>query len=83
MGLNDKNAFTSWIDADYWLFGLIYQIVFKGKTLVADKAALITSMGREIRSKKRDAVYSKSPNRLGNLRERMERSIKLIGRYVQ
>lgn len=83
MGLNDKNAFTSWIDADYWLFGLIYQIVFKGKTLVADKASLITSIGLEIRSKKSDAVYSKSPNRLGNLRERMERSIELIGLYVQ
>ena len=83
MGLNDKNAFTSWIDADYWLFGLIYQIVFKGQTLVADKAALIESMGKEISRKKRDAVYSKSPNRLGNLRERMESSINLIGRYVQ
>ena len=83
MGLNDKNAFASWIDADYWLFGLIYQIVFKGNTLVDDKAALIASMSREISRKKRDADYSKSPNRLGNLRDRMESSINLIGRYVQ
>lgn len=83
MGLNDKNAFTSWIDADYWLFGLIYQIVFKGKTLVDDKAALITSVSREISRKKRDADYAKSPNRLGNLRERMVKSITLIGRHVQ
>lgn len=83
MGLNDKNAFISWIDADYWLFGLIYQIVFKGKTLVNDKAALIADMNRDIRSKKQDVNYSKSPNRLGNLRERMEESIKLVGRHVQ
>ena len=83
MGLNDKNAFTSWIDADYWLFGLIYQIVFKGKTLVDDKEALITSVSREISRKKRDADYAKSPNRLGNLRERMVKSITLIGRHVQ
>lgn len=83
MGLNDKNAFISWIDADYWLFGLIYQIVFKGKTLVDDKTALITSVSGEIRRKKRDANYSKSPNRLGNLRKRIEKSINLVGRYVQ
>ena len=83
MGLNNKNAFTSWIDADYWLFGLIYQIVFKGKTLVDDKTALISSVRREIRRKKQDADYSKSPNRLGNLRERIEKSIDFVGRYVQ
>ena len=83
MGLNDKNAFTSWIDADYWLFGLIYQIVFQGKTLVDAKAALIESMSIEISSKKRDVDYAKSPNRLGNLRDRMEKSISLIGRHVQ
>lgn len=83
MGLNNKNAFTSWIDADYWLFGLIYQIVFKGKTLMDDKTTLISSVRREIRRKKQDADYSKSPNRLGNLRERIEKSIDFVGRYVQ
>ena len=83
MGLNDKNAFTSWIDADYWLFGLIYQIVFKGKTLVDDKTALITSVSGVIHNKRGDDYYLKSPNRLGNLRDRMEESIKLVGRYVQ
>ena len=34
MGLDEKNeAFTSWIDADYWLFGLLYTVLFKGLTL--------------------------------------------------
>lgn len=83
MGLNDKNAFTSWIDADYWLFGLIYQIVFKGYTLVDDKTTLIKSVSEEIRNKRKDDYYLKNPNRLGNLRERMEKSIDLVGKYVQ
>ena len=83
MGLNDKDAFTSWIDADYWLFGLIYQIVFKRNTLVDDKTALIKSVSEEIRNKRRDDYYLKSPNLLGNLRERMEKSINLVGKYVQ
>lgn len=83
MGLNDKNALTSWIDADYWLFGLIFHIVFKGKTLMDDKTAMIESVKSKIRSKKQHLDYTKSPNRLGNLRDRMEDSITIFGRYVQ
>ncbi len=83
MNLNAENAFTSWIDADYWLFGLIYQILFKGKTLVADKAELITKINNKILEKRADAIYSKSPNRLGNLRERLSDSITIFSDYVQ
>lgn len=83
MNLNEENAFTSWIDADYWLFGLIYQILFKGKTLVADKAELIEKVNNAIQEKRADASYSKSPNRLGNLRERLSDSITIFSDYVQ
>ena len=52
MNLNEDNAFTSWIDADYWLFGLIYQILFNGKSLVEEKAELIEKVKNKMQSYK-------------------------------
>ena len=83
LGLNKDNAFTSWIDADYWLFGLIYYVVFEGKTLKDDKSGLVTEVQKKIKSKRGDEYYSKTPNRLGNLRERMKESIAIAKKYVQ
>ena len=83
MNLNEDNAFTSWIDADYWLFGLIYQILFNGKSLVEEKAELIEKVKNKIQTKRADASYSKSPNRLGNLRDRLSDSITIFSEYVQ
>ena len=83
LGLNKDNAFTSWIDADYWLFGLIYYLVFVGKKLKDDKTLLIDQMIKEIKKKRDTAEYSKSPNRLGNLRERLLKSIEIVGKHVQ
>lgn len=81
--LNKDNAFTSWIDADYWLFGLIYHIVFKGKKLKDDTTGLVGEITKKIRPKRKDDYYAKTPNRLGNLRERMKDSINIVGKYVQ
>lgn len=81
--LNKDNAFTSWIDADYWLFGLIYHLVFKGKILKDDISGLVVDINKKIRLKRKDDNYAKSPNRLGNLRERMQESVKIVGKYVQ
>jgi len=77
-----KNAFKGWIDADYWLFGLLYWILFEGKEIVFDDE-LIKSISEEIQNKKDDTYYSKNPNRLGNLRERISRSIQLYERYAK
>ena len=81
--LNKDDAFTSWVDADYWLFGLIYHIVFEGKVLKDDYKLMIDQIKRHIKTKKDDEYYSKTPNRLGNLRDRLQTSVKVIGRYVQ
>jgi hypothetical protein len=83
LGLNKDNAFTSWIDADYWLFGLIYYLVFEGKTLKSDTSGLVTELTRKIKTKRGNEYYSKTPNRLGNLRERMKESIDIVRKYVQ
>ena len=81
--LNKDNAFMSWIDADYWLFGLIYHLVFKGKILMEDTSKLVVEINNKLMVKRKDEYYTKTPNRLGNLRERMEDSINIVGKYVQ
>lgn len=86
LGLDMKyNAFTSWIDADYWLFGLLYYVVFKGKKL-SKEDKLIAELKKEILAKRslpKDDDYAKNPNRLGNLRDRMRLSIDIYGTYAE
>ena len=77
------DAFASWIDADYWFFGLIYAIVFAGKTLKDDLTGIDKAINDEITKKKDWDYYAKTPNRLGNLRDRLGRSIDIIWEYVQ
>lgn len=83
MGLDEKKrAFKGWIDADYWLFGLLYWMLFEGKT-VSYEDSLIKTISDEIMKKKKDGYYSKNPNRLGNLRERIEASINIYKKYAK
>lgn len=86
MNLDEKNnAFTSWIDADYWLYGLLYWVLFKGKSIVNEEILTekINSEVLEKRTPRDGSDYSRNPNRLGNLRERIERSIELYKMHVQ
>lgn len=79
------SAFKSWIEADLWLFGLIYHIVFEGKELSLDRNqgdALKNAITQEIASKSKDAVYQKRSNALGHLRERIDKSIEIYRGYV-
>ncbi|MDE5886084.1 MAG: DUF262 domain-containing protein [Muribaculaceae bacterium] len=86
MSLDSKypDAFKSWIDADYWLFGLIYWIVFKGKEITLDPD-WTPKLKKEIQNKRKNPndSYVKSPNMLSHLRDRVERSIDLIKKYVK
>lgn len=78
-----RSAFKSWIDADYWLYGLIYQIVFKGKELNDDLEQLFRSVKEKIKEKKDPHIgYPKTPNGLTNLRSRIQDSISLYQPYV-
>lgn len=83
MAEKNKDAFPSWIDADYWFFGLIYAIVFADKTLKDNLTGIDKVINDEITEKKKWDYYAKSPNRLGNLRDRLDRSIDIIWKYVQ
>lgn len=87
MELEQKNKhrmFVSWIDADYWLFGLLYFILFEGKKIDIKNDKLIATIREIISTKKisNDGAYAKSPNRLGNLRERINESIGIYKDYV-
>ena len=84
--LDEKGAFTSWIDADYWLFGLIYEVVFENKTLNENVQPLIDAIKGKISAKRgldENDVYLKKPNRLSNLRDRLNDSIITYQAYVQ
>ena len=70
----EEGIFFSWIEADYWLFGLIYYVVFMGKRIKED----ITNLPQEVISK----INDKKGNRLGNIRERIEESINIYSNYV-
>lgn len=93
MGLNDRSSFSTWLEADYWLFGLIYHIVFKGSVLKEDLSmeikkdmsiSLKNEIDEKIIDKKKDSSnYMKNINRLGNLRERLKDSCEIYGKYVQ
>lgn len=92
IGLNERDSFKTWIDADYWLFGLIYHILFKNRTLKASlsrekQEGGTTTLQEEImnmiRAKQGDNNYVRNTNRLGNLRERLSESCEIYNKYVQ
>lgn len=78
------DAFKSWIDADYWLFDLIYWVVFKDKKILLDPD-WTPALNRAIAKKKRNPSdsYVRSPNMLSHLRERVEKSIELIKKNIK
>lgn len=76
-------AFKSWIDADLWLLGLIYYVVFEGKdlSLEGNKGEdLRQAISEEIDSK--NEAYQKRSNALGHIRERINKSIEIYNDYV-
>lgn len=84
LGLIDKiGTFSSVIDADYWLFGLIHFVLFKGKTL---REGCGDDLKRELEKKvseaKDDYFHKKDPAQLKFLRERLDGSIGIYSKYV-
>lgn len=77
----NKADFESWIDADFYLFGLIFIVLFENKTINIDKTDLIIDVKSKIQEKRTDYNYSRSPNRLGNLRNRLKESIDIYKKY--
>lgn len=87
-----NGCFAAWYEADYWLFGLIYHILFKGKkikeslTRVNDEnveVSLLEEITRRINEVKSRDGFSKNSNRITYIRIRLVESCEIIGRYVQ
>lgn len=81
--LNLKKPYTSIIDADTYLFGSIYQVIFKNKKIdLLKRENLEYELEQKIKEFKGIPSHKKTPNNLGNLRERMSQSISIYERYI-
>ena len=90
MSLNDKEAFSACYEADIWLFGLLYHILFYGKTLNdsldtdnnGNAVSLEHNIKAFIESARNDKSFLKNANRLGNIRMRLVKSCEIYSNYV-
>lgn len=90
MSLKDNTSFNAWYEADYWLFGLIFQILFKGKNLNESLGRIVrgrertlkVDIKRQIDNDRSDASFSKNANRIGNIRNRLVKSCNIFSNYV-
>ena len=81
--LNLSKEYTSIIDLDIYFFGLIYQIVFKKKSINnLHKKELIIDIKNVISTLKSDDTYSRNPNNLTNLGNRIKSSLEIYEKYI-
>lgn len=88
--LKDKTSFNAWYEADYWLFGLIYQILFKGTELNDDLRRVVRGkmrtlrddVERQVKDDRSDIAFSKNANRIGFIRKRLVVSCNIFEHYV-
>lgn len=80
---SSPQSFNSYIDADYWLFGVIFYIFFEKKTLT-DNDAELEKLSKKIKDKidNKSNYYKQNSNRVGNIRQRMNESINIYEKYV-
>lgn len=82
--LNYNNLhFPSIIDADIYMFGLVYNTVIEGKNIdFTRKDELLTTLGTEITHLKSDPSHRASPSLLKYMRSRVEKSISIFNNYA-
>lgn len=82
--LIDDENFTSIIDLDLYMFGLVYKIVFENKKIdLSRKSQLITDLQNQIKSFKKDENHTKTPAGLTHLRNRIKSSIEIYNKYEE
>lgn len=87
MPLKEDTSFLTGYEADYWLFGLIYHVLFQGEKIKEGDVELerlkdnISKKIKEDRDK--GEVFVKNANRLGNIRNRLDISCKIYNCYVE
>ncbi|MEI7221030.1 DUF262 domain-containing protein [Pectobacterium carotovorum] len=81
MGLLKK--YTSIIELDTYLFGIIYHILFEKKNIdTSEKENILKKLENKISEYKSDSSHLKSPNNLGHLRNRISDSISIYGEHT-
>ena len=79
----DQLQFTSIIDADIYMFGLVYNTVIEGNHIDFDhKDRLMNTLKNKIISIKRIETHKNSPSLLKHMRYRVEQSITIFNRYL-
>lgn len=84
----DKKVFPSIIDADIYMFGLIYYILLKNKQLdETKKENLFNDLNTKINELKENPntgyLHKKTPSALKYLRQRILESINIYGKYLK
>jgi hypothetical protein len=75
--------FTSIIEMDTYLFGLVYTIIFENKTVdVARRESLVSDIEAKISEFKSVDAHKKAPGALKYLRERITSSISIYNSYL-
>ena len=80
----DELHFTSIIDADVYMFGLVYNVVIEGKSIDYNhKEELLEKLRRKIEHFKNNPdSHKSSPSLLKHMRKRVEESLKIFNRYA-
>lgn len=83
-GLEYNNLrFTSIIDADVYMFGLVYNTVIEGHDIdVVRKNDLLNTLQRQITTYKQNDSHKSSPSLLKHMRSRVEQSVTIFNQYV-
>lgn len=81
--LDIPKEYSSIIDMDTYLFGIIYQIIFQKKIIeISKKDELKQDIDKKIIDFKTSSSHKKSPNNLGHLRNRISQSISIYEGYI-
>jgi hypothetical protein len=78
-----NQQFTTIIELDIFLFGLIYYILFENKEIdIDEKDALIKELEDASSVFKNNYAHSKAPSALKYLKERIDKSIEIAEKYA-
>lgn len=80
----DELHFTSIIDSDVYMFGLVYNVVIEGKSIDYNrKEELLEKLRHKIEHFKNNPdSHKSSPSLLKHMRKRVEESLKIFNRYA-
>ncbi len=82
ISLNILKEYTSIIDMDIYLFGLIYSVIFENKSLKVDeKENLKNELAAKIINFKNDFSHTRAPGALKYLKLRIDSSIAIYKKY--